>query len=171
MAPLKPYLYEANGSLYIRDFPAFVDSSDAEPITSQTKWSTSNDDFIRYVFPSKPETGHIFVFNKQRSSQRVCPSCYRLYHVGDHPVGRPKWEHVTESVRAEQIKTGLCSDACVKALGKCESKSRGDDTPITECRERESHTAMLDFYNINGGVKLLKLTHDQQDAVQDLMRF
>ncbi|KAI0312265.1 hypothetical protein OF83DRAFT_675199 [Amylostereum chailletii] len=109
----------------VRDIPAFLSSSFAQP--------TGLDDplcaefaqvevlqMLRTVLPE--ETATLLWYNKSRKFGRVCPTCHRLYSLGDvlpSPVSDPtqpelRAESASSSPQLlkEQILSGLCSPIC-----------------------------------------------------------
>ncbi|KZT32780.1 hypothetical protein SISSUDRAFT_1066657 [Sistotremastrum suecicum HHB10207 ss-3] len=167
MSSLPPFLKQGDdGLIFITDFPAFLQSKYADPIgTSDVNrsWSSSSstsNDFIRFAFPSRPDVGRLFVYNKQRSSQRICPSCHRLYRIGDGShAGVQLPARCTD--RAEQIQTGLCGYACAVDMGATGVLSMASEQFTTEeCARLRSDSVK------KTQIKIQHLTPEQQEAVR-----
>lgn len=167
---LPPFLKQENdGVIYITDFPSFLQSKYADQIgtsDANRSWSSSSNDFIRFAFPSRPDVGRIFIYNKQRSSQRICPSCHRLYRIGDSSNAGVQLPPRCKE-RAEQIQTGLCGHACAVDMAATGVLSMASDQFTTEdcARLRGECIGMK-----KTPIKIQNLTPEQQEAVRLLRR-
>ncbi|KAL8947876.1 MAG: hypothetical protein Q9222_005891 [Ikaeria aurantiellina] len=70
---------------------------------------------------------NLFVYNKTRDIDRICPSCHRIYRVGEGPRDYQSFQDfidrinvdtgVEEKIRLEQELSEACSGVCFNALG------------------------------------------------------
>ena len=70
---------------------------------------------------------NLFLYNKTRDVDRICPSCRRVYRVGEAPQAYESFEaflardddrvpKVNSATREEQDLSGICSGLCFEAL-------------------------------------------------------
>ncbi|KAL8638597.1 MAG: hypothetical protein Q9226_008981 [Calogaya cf. arnoldii] len=113
---------------YLRLHPTPL-SSDPE----RQEWATPESwDRLSAMFTSTAPHGstnvmsNLFVYNKTRDFDRICPSCHRIYCVGEGPrayqsvdefINRPRSSSEVEpKVQAEQDQSGACCRPCFNAL-------------------------------------------------------
>jgi len=134
-ATLPTFLWSSPAGLHIRFFEHWVQSGLTAPISTvkeKSHWaSESNALCISRMFciegpdPWAILGAKIFIYNKSRDIDRVCPSCFRWYRVGEIPKSYSSFEEfkarpvlaqpeAEPEVAAEQELSGICTRDCLK---------------------------------------------------------
>lgn len=88
------------------------------------------------------------IYNKSRDVDRVCPSCHRIYRVGEAPRAyqdfqeffeRPKPDaEVDEKTMQEQDMSGICCGPCFNALSDKPWQANGCGAELAKMRDLAS---------------------------------
>ncbi|KDR74061.1 hypothetical protein GALMADRAFT_250790 [Galerina marginata CBS 339.88] len=116
----EPFIYDPGNGPRVRDPRAFMSSFFAQPPTLEDPLCAefAQEEVLQMLSTVLPdETALILWYNKSRSHSRVCPSCQRLYRVGDAlpdliDEGVPSDKSMSPELLREQKISGLCSPVC-----------------------------------------------------------
>lgn len=112
---------DRKGTIYARDFQAFLASPHAAPVSSEPNrafWAdfTQRSEMINGFLAtgggsadSAPDFVDLLIYNKSRDTHRVCPHCRQAY------TARAR-EGTSPDVQAEQKLSGICSWGCYNSL-------------------------------------------------------
>lgn len=122
---------------YLENHPTYV-----SPDPNKTSWATEEAaQKLSMVFRQTPgdvAVCNLLIYNKTRDIERICPSCRRIYRVGEGPTQWPSFEEflarddvphlrfsisyryddldeetsIDEATMEEQMVSGLCSSVC-----------------------------------------------------------
>ncbi|KAL9011320.1 MAG: hypothetical protein Q9173_003830 [Seirophora scorigena] len=115
---------------FIRHHPTPVSSDPA-----RREWTTQeSQQMISSMFlgigntPGAVIMANLFIINKTRDVDRICPSCHRIYRVGEAPRAYPSFDEfvnrprrtseVHAKVEEEQDLSGACCGPCFNALSE-----------------------------------------------------
>ncbi|TRM60056.1 hypothetical protein BD626DRAFT_461778 [Schizophyllum amplum] len=124
--PQEPFIYDPGNGPRVRDARAFVDSryfshgpAHEDPLCAEFA-QVEVLEMLKTVLPE--EVALILWYNKSRLTSRICPSCRRLYHLGqvlpdliEEEDARPKEDDGSAAnplLEREQMISGLCSPVC-----------------------------------------------------------
>ncbi|KAL8926520.1 MAG: hypothetical protein Q9208_002847 [Pyrenodesmia sp. 3 TL-2023] len=131
------YVFASPLGFHARDVREFF-SQHPTPVSSdpeRRQWATQDShQSMSTMFLSAGDTPgavvmtNLFIINKSRDVNRICPSCHRIYRVGEGPrayesfeefVNRPRGgSEVDEKTREEQDSSGACCGPCFNALSE-----------------------------------------------------
>ncbi|KAG9311058.1 hypothetical protein JVU11DRAFT_8961 [Chiua virens] len=116
-----PNIYDPGNGPRVRDTRAFLSSFFAQPpaLDDELCAEFAQDEILQMLSTVLPEeTAIILWYNKSRATGRVCPSCRRLYSLGDilpdlvHDSPKLFPETQSPYLAREQEISGLCSPLC-----------------------------------------------------------
>lgn len=111
--------HASSSDTYVTDLTAFLTSPEAAPI-SDPEWTCMSQPIMRAIreqFSNNEELFQIFVYNKSRSVDRICPYCRKHYQAID--TFKNIESNVTgsyTSLEFEQALSGICSLECFHGL-------------------------------------------------------
>ncbi|KAI4184271.1 MAG: hypothetical protein LQ348_004569 [Seirophora lacunosa] len=128
----------------IRHHPTHVSSDPA-----RRKWTTQkSQQMISSMFlgtgntPGAVIMANLFIINKTRDVDRICPSCHRIYRVGEAPRAYPSFDEfinrprrtseVDAKVEEEQDLSGACCGPCFNALSEQQWEENGCGGELVE---------------------------------------
>lgn len=119
---LTPFIYDPGTGPRVRDTRAFLTSryfSQPPALDIPLCAEFAQEEVLQMLYTVLPEeTALILWYNKSRSTSRICPTCQRLYRLGDilpdHIDDEPERVHKPPSpqLEREQELSGLCSPVC-----------------------------------------------------------
>ncbi|KAF8580571.1 hypothetical protein K439DRAFT_1636904 [Ramaria rubella] len=141
--------------VHILDIPSFLHSSHKAPLSTDpgrrgwaSEESMSSLSQIFLALPLGQTTFELFIYNKTRDIDRICPSCRRWYRVGEtlafDPDGTiPAYRSFEEFIRrpicaippseennkvtVEQELSGICSSVCMGVMNNGDESMLGLD--------------------------------------------
>ncbi|EIW76688.1 hypothetical protein CONPUDRAFT_139423 [Coniophora puteana RWD-64-598 SS2] len=122
LIPPPPYIYDPGNGPRVRDTRGFLSSFFAQPpaLSDPLCAEFAQEEVLQMLHTVLPEeTALILWYNKSRTKGRICPSCRRLYCLGDilpdligeDQASRPS-EPRSPYLLREQTISGLCSPMC-----------------------------------------------------------
>ncbi|KAL8833257.1 MAG: hypothetical protein Q9170_004389 [Blastenia crenularia] len=150
---------------YLSHHPTPV-SSDPDRL----EWATEESQMrISHMFLGIKDTpggvvlANLFIYNKTRDADRICPSCRRIYRVGEGPMAyqsfeqfldRPKGKMgVGSGTMEEQDLSGACCGVCFNALS---------ETSLSD-NDRGEELAKMQRLAKDGGYRLRKSTPEEEN--------
>ncbi|OAX33764.1 hypothetical protein K503DRAFT_775249 [Rhizopogon vinicolor AM-OR11-026] len=116
-----PSIHDPGNGPRVRDVRAFLSSFFAQPPSLDDPLCAefSQEEVLQMLYTTLPEeTAIILWYNKSRATSRICPSCRRLYRLGDIllDLTQDGEQHTNDTrspllVREQEI-SGLCSPVC-----------------------------------------------------------
>ncbi|KAH7921140.1 hypothetical protein BV22DRAFT_1132543 [Leucogyrophana mollusca] len=119
--PHAPNIYDPGNGPRVRSARAFLSSFFAQPPSLDDPLCAefAQEEVLQMLCTVLPEeTAIILWYNKSRSTARICPSCRRLYRLGDNLPNLIEDEQCSKEVARppqllrEQEISGLCSPVC-----------------------------------------------------------
>ncbi|KAG0700486.1 hypothetical protein DFH29DRAFT_853601 [Suillus ampliporus] len=114
-----PIIHDPGNGPRVRDIRGFLSSFFAQPPSLDDPLCAefSQEEVLQMLCTALPEeTAIILWYNKSRVTSRICPSCRRLYRLGDILPDLTDEKHTGESrsplLAREQEISGLCSPVC-----------------------------------------------------------
>ncbi|KAG1789498.1 uncharacterized protein HD556DRAFT_1243604 [Suillus plorans] len=116
-----PIIHDPGNGPRVRDVRGFLTSFFAQPPSLEDPLCAefSQEEVLQMLCTTLPEeTAIVLWYNKSRATSRICPSCRRLYRLGDIlPDLTDDGENRTNETRSpllarEQEISGLCSPVC-----------------------------------------------------------
>ncbi|KAG1728975.1 uncharacterized protein EDB91DRAFT_1060230 [Suillus paluster] len=116
-----PIIHDPGNGPRVRDIRGFLSSFFAQPPSLDDPLCAefSQEEVLQMLCTALPkETAIILWYNKSRATSRICPSCRRLYRLGDilPDLTEDGKKHTGESrsplLAREQEISGLCSPVC-----------------------------------------------------------
>ncbi len=128
------YVSQSSVGFHITDPQTWIRTSHLAPVSQdpdRRHWTTQEGaDQITQMFPHTPAgivSLNLFIYNKSRDTDRICPSCRRWYKVGESEHRYESFDEflrrdysssptINTERREEQNLSGLCSQFCMDAL-------------------------------------------------------
>ncbi|KZT19700.1 hypothetical protein NEOLEDRAFT_935965 [Neolentinus lepideus HHB14362 ss-1] len=151
------FLRRSDAGLYVTRVSQFLASSYADPVgpSEEHRGWTLGQDGITRMFGGAPDLGAIFLFNKQRETQRICPACRRVYHVGEAIAGTNLQANSTE--RQEQELSGICSYPCAVVMGAAEVMGKSADE-----LHQQDYDRIMERNPLPNGLKFFRIPHGEE---------
>ncbi|TFK54015.1 hypothetical protein OE88DRAFT_1732743 [Heliocybe sulcata] len=152
------FLRRSGAGLHVTNVSQFLASSYADPVGPSEEhrgWVLGQDD-VKRMFGGAPDLGAIFLFNKQRETQRVCPACRRVYRVGEGVAGTHL--QTSSSERQEQELSGICSYPCAVVMGAADVMGKSADE-----LHQQDYDRIMERSPLPEGLKFFRVPHGEEE--------